>query len=92
MFTPCGRWVNGRIEGDPFDVHEKKGHSERAAVFSDWLLTQFGVDRISARHGVLDVAGGRGDLAFELAAKRGVPTTVNRPALPLQRTSMSCHR
>jgi hypothetical protein len=73
----CGRrWVNGRIDGDPFDLHEKKGHSERAAVFSDWLLTQFGVEFMSAKHGVLDVAGGRGDLAFELAAKRGVPTTV----------------
>ena len=61
----------------PEDPHEtKKGHAHRAAVFADWLSETFGALLLK---GVLDIAGGRGDLAFELSVKRGIPCTVLDP-------------
>jgi hypothetical protein len=47
--------------------------AKRAEVFGRWIVEKFGgADRL--RSGIiLDVAGGRGDLAFELAVKLGLP-------------------
>ncbi len=44
--------------------------TKRCEKFAKWLVKQYGDDYL--RSGiVLDVAGGRGDLAFELAVKMG---------------------
>ena len=50
------------------DVHgDRKGKSARCAVFATWLLETFGKESLSRGAGVIDVAGGRGELSFELA-------------------------
>ena len=40
---------------------------------------QFGQDRLAAGSGVLDIAGGKGELSFELHNLNGIPTTVIDP-------------
>lgn len=44
-----------------------------------WLLDTFGRDALAAGAGVLDVADGKGALAFELANLNGLPATVLDP-------------
>ena len=57
---------------------EDKG--QRAKVFADWLVSVWGVSRLG-RGLVLDIAGGRGDLAFELA-RRGLTCATVDPRPP----------
>ena len=49
------------------------------ALVRRWLLDTFGREVLRAGGGVLDVAGGKGALAFELANLNGVPATVLDP-------------
>jgi hypothetical protein len=44
-----------------------------------WLLDEFGVALLSEGGGVLDIAGGKGELAFELENLNRVPVTVVDP-------------
>ena len=55
----------------------------RVTVFRTWLIDTFGEARLRAGAGVLDVAGGKGELAFELSNLSGIPATVCDPR-PLQ--------
>eukprot|EP00198_Chlamydomonas_reinhardtii_P004630 XP_001693966.1 predicted protein [Chlamydomonas reinhardtii] len=48
-----------------------------------WLLDTFGADYLSSGSGVLDVAGGKGELAFELLNLNSVPASVLDPR-PMQ--------
>lgn len=48
-----------------------------------WLADTFGRDVLGSGTGLLDIAGGKGELSFELANLTGVPTTVVDPR-PLQ--------
>jgi len=64
---------------DPHPEQEKKGHAARAAVFAEWLCEVFGDDLL--RGGVVDIAGGRGELAFELSVKN-IPCIVLDPRCP----------
>eukprot|EP00041_Stephanoeca_diplocostata_P014221 m.256090 g.256090 ORF g.256090 m.256090 type:complete len:401 (+) comp19626_c0_seq1:389-1591(+) len=85
--TLSSRWVAARQtgrralaaqRGDPHgDTVGKK--SARAATFVAWLVAKFGAKTLSAGAGVLDVAGGRGDVAFELHTKRGIRTYLVEP-------------
>ncbi|CAE8590557.1 unnamed protein product [Polarella glacialis] len=68
---------------DPHEEQEKRCHAARAAVFAEWIIEVFGpVEKLRAAGGVLEVAGGRGELAFELGVKRGIPCTVLDPRCP----------
>lgn len=58
---------------------EAQSKRKRAKVFVDWLVDTFGSSRLSMGTGVLDVAGGRGNLAFELFTLRGIPCTTIDP-------------
>ena len=83
------KWIEDRkrrrrllavAEGDPHgpeDPLASKAH--RAAKFADWLVRTFGVETLSRGSGVLDVAGGRGDVSWELHTVRGVPCTLVEP-------------
>ena len=44
-----------------------------------WLLGEFGLEALRAGGGVLDIAGGKGELAFELENLNRVPVTVVDP-------------
>ena len=54
--------------------------ADRAEVFAKWLVDTYGLERLQSGGGVLDVAGGKGDLASELHARHGVRCTVVDPA------------
>ena len=63
------RQQQAEVEADMDDPHaadEKGQHARRHAVFADWLMSTFGRDALGDGGGVLDVAGGRGALAFEV--------------------------
>ncbi|KAF0719785.1 Aste57867_784 [Aphanomyces stellatus] len=73
--------VTSAIEGDGHDPNEKKMKSARARIFCEWLVATFGEARLGVGSGVLDIAGGRGDLSFELWNKRQIPATLVEPRL-----------
>ncbi len=65
-------------EGD----HGRNAHKNyRSRKFVDWLVGEFGVDYLSSGSGVLDVAGGKGGVSFELYNRFGVPCTVVDPVV-----------
>lgn len=66
-----------RDDGDPHG--SKAGKGQRARLFADWLVSTFGADRLRAGGGVLDVGGGRGEVAFELFNKRGIACVLVEP-------------
>eukprot|EP00927_Polykrikos_kofoidii_P056857 TRINITY_DN50945_c0_g1_i1.p1 TRINITY_DN50945_c0_g1~~TRINITY_DN50945_c0_g1_i1.p1 ORF type:complete len:583 (-),score=84.95 TRINITY_DN50945_c0_g1_i1:35-1702(-) len=72
--------VYNDVDGSPH-MDSKAGKSRRAARFASWLLAQYGRDALSAGSGVLDVAGGRGDLSWALSFDADVPCTLVDPAL-----------
>jgi hypothetical protein len=60
--------------------------SKHNAVFARWLVDTFGVERLKGTRadaenagGVVDIAGGRGLLSFELALEHGIPATLVEP-------------
>ena len=55
----------------------------RVTHFRNWLIDTFGFDLLRSGSGVLDVAGGKGELSFELLNLSEVPATVCDPR-PLQ--------
>jgi hypothetical protein len=64
--------------GDPHgdSVASKQMRAQRFALF---LLEKFGAEVLNAGTGVLDVAGGRGDVSFELHTKLGIKSTLVEP-------------
>ena len=52
----------------------------RTPVSADWLVETYGQARLCSGSGVVEVAGGRGGLAFELCARRGIPCSLVRVA------------
>ena len=66
---------------DTDDPHASKGtHGGRFLEFADWLVNTFGgSDVLNMGSGVIDVAGGRGSLSFELACKRAIRCTLLEP-------------
>jgi hypothetical protein len=53
--------------------------SGKASIFRRWLIDTFGLALLSSGSGILDVAGGKGELAFELVNLNRIPTTVVDP-------------
>ncbi|CAL8470609.1 g10151 [Coccomyxa elongata] len=51
----------------------------RAGVFRRFLLDTYGRQLLSSGSGVLDIAGGKGELAFELVNLNNIPATVVEP-------------
>ncbi|GMF64893.1 unnamed protein product [Phytophthora lilii] len=82
------RWMAKRLEqrakaahiaGDSGDPHLKIDKAQRSRIFCDWLVESLGADRLSAGTGVIDVAGGKGDIPIQLWIQRGIPTTLIDP-------------
>ena len=59
--------------------HTRPNTESRHQQFVAWLVESFGLETLRSGAGVLDVAGGAGGVAFELAFRRGVPCTVVDP-------------
>ncbi|GAB4821325.1 hypothetical protein N2152v2_008371 [Parachlorella kessleri] len=74
--------ASGFVPGGPHAAGRRRGKvlkRYRAGAFRRWLLDMFGQERLCQGAGVLDVAGGRGELAFELLNLNGIPATVLEP-------------
>lgn len=67
------------LDEDPLDPHGKMSKAQRAQTLGDWLVETFGADHLASGRGVLDIAGGRGDVSFELWNKRRIPCTLIDP-------------
>ena len=70
-----GRFRKDRAAG-PDGLQPAK---RRTTVFRRWLLARVGEARLRGGTGAVDVAGGSGQLAFELLNVNGVPTTIVDP-------------
>ncbi|KAL8446110.1 hypothetical protein Emag_004850 [Eimeria magna] len=63
--------------------------SLRGSVFADWLVSTYGAERLQRGSGVVEIAGGRGELAFELAVKHGIAITIIDPRAPCTAKSLA---
>jgi hypothetical protein len=63
--------------GDDIPSQDKLGYRARAAVMARWMVETFRKEDLE--RGVLDVAGGRGDLSFELSMTHSLKCTVVDP-------------
>ena len=66
----------GAQQEDP-QHHEPKG--ERHSLFASWLVDVFGAELLRADAGVVDVAGGSGELSMEVHALTAATCTVIDP-------------
>ena len=82
------RWMEKRLEqrakaahlaGDSGDPHSKIGKAQRSRIFCDWLVSSVGEEQLASGTGVIDVAGGKGDIPTQLWIQRGIPTTLIDP-------------
>ena len=65
------------FDGKNFEILSR-GKKGRARVFAEWILTKYGRDYFQGGL-ILDIGGGRGDLAFELATRQDVDCAVVDP-------------
>lgn len=64
---------------DPHQNTTKNQHRERALYFAHWLIQTFTREFLNSGSGVLDIAGGRGDLSWELQTRQGIQSTIVEP-------------
>ncbi|RLN48484.1 hypothetical protein BBJ28_00006773 [Nothophytophthora sp. Chile5] len=67
------------LAGDDADPHAKLDKAQRGRIFCDWLVESIGMERLAHGTGVVDVAGGKGDIPIQLWIRRGIPTTLIDP-------------
>jgi hypothetical protein len=60
-------------------THTRPNTEARHQQFVSWLVDTYGDELLRSGGGVLDVAGGAGGVAFELAFRRGIPCVVVDP-------------
>ena len=70
-------WMGkGTFGGNP---RGRSRNLNRSRVFRHWLEQTFGVKRLRSGSGVMDVAGGKGELSFELKTYGGIESTIVDP-------------
>lgn len=62
----------------------KRKNLGRVVIFRRWLVETFGAEALALGSGVIDVAGGRGALSFELLNVHNIPSTVVDPCPSLR--------
>ena len=62
-----------------FSHGNNKAKSKRAKIFATWLIEELGVSFLCRGIGVLDVAGGKGNLSIELSLQGKIPCTIIDP-------------
>jgi len=70
---------NAKIANRGEGRRNRVNNSSRASVLRRWLLDTFGIDALRQGSGVLDIAGGKGELAWELLNLNSVPSVVLEP-------------
>ncbi|KAI9920370.1 hypothetical protein PsorP6_015517 [Peronosclerospora sorghi] len=82
------RWIQKRFEkrtnaahlagynGNPYSKIDK---TQRSRIFCDWLVESLGEEFLASGTGVVDVAGGKGDIPVNLWIQRGIQTTLIDP-------------
>ena len=70
-------WIRLRLEKRSNGGGKAEPKCQRASVFCSWLEATFGKETLS--RGILDVAGGKGDVSFELSVKNGYRSIVVDP-------------
>ncbi|CAI5718380.1 unnamed protein product [Peronospora effusa] len=68
-----------QLAGDSSDPHSKIDKAQRSRIFCDWLVDILGDEHLASGTGVVDVAGGKGDIPIQLWIQRGIPTTLIDP-------------
>jgi hypothetical protein len=64
---------------DPFEHDDKLHKGARTKIFAQWLVDTFGRERLNSGTGVIDIAGGKGMLLYELVCKQQVETATVDP-------------
>jgi len=72
--------VSKRIEEIDACHGDHKAKGLRAKIFAAWIIETFGLEHLS-KHGVLDIAGGKGQLSVELAVMGNIRCTLIDPLL-----------
>lgn len=82
------QWIDERLAArkitthNPDDPHtSKKSHAQRAMVFAQWIQQTYGDDVLQNGKGLLDIAGGKGEVSMFLSHGYNVPCTVVEPEL-----------
>merc|ERR1712130_246411 len=65
---------------DPHALETKQSKVARARLFGEWIIARFGLTNLQ-KHGVLDIAGGAGELSLVLS-EHTVPVTIVDPRAP----------
>ena len=82
-----------KMKNDDLEGHgDKQAKAMRARLFAKWILDKFGQQTLQQGSGVLDIAGGKGQLSVELAASGQVPCTVVDPLIRKQQHSFPVKR
>ncbi|KAG0212897.1 hypothetical protein BGX28_005359 [Mortierella sp. GBA30] len=80
------------LHDDPHSMSSKVPHSQRAYIFCRWLVEKYGIEYLNSGSGVLDVAGGKGEISLFLTHMFGVRSTVVEPNMrrdkPYQRKNL----
>ncbi|KAG0353966.1 hypothetical protein BG005_006825 [Podila minutissima] len=86
------RKVRARIQDDPHATSSKVPHSQRAFIFGRWIVEKYGREYLNSGSGVLDIAGGKGQISLFLTHMFGIRSTVIepnvRPDKPYQRKNL----
>ncbi|KAF9191872.1 hypothetical protein BGZ51_006592 [Haplosporangium sp. Z 767] len=86
------RKERSKLQDDPHSISSKVPHSRRAFIFCQWLVNTFGKDFLNSGSGVLDVAGGKGEISLFLTHMFGIRSTVVEPSMrrdkPYQRRNL----
>ncbi|KAI8605191.1 hypothetical protein EDD21DRAFT_299860 [Dissophora ornata] len=73
------RRERSKLQDDPHAMSSKVPHSQRAYIFCRWLVEKFGQDYLNSGSGVLDIAGGKGEISLFLTHMFGIRSTVVEP-------------
>ncbi|KAF9425556.1 hypothetical protein BGZ94_007426 [Podila epigama] len=86
------RKQRAQIHDDPHATSSKVPHSQRALIFCRWLVETYGRDFLNSGSGVLDIAGGKGEISLFLTHMFGIRSTVVEPNVrrdkPYQRKNL----
>jgi hypothetical protein len=67
------------VADDPHSADSKQSKAKSDKLFVEWLVATYGQEQLRQGGGVVDVAGGRGEVAFRLVHDYNIPCTLIDP-------------